>query len=105
MSAKRRTEALVNGRLSEAATASASGRLLLQATIFMLLRRKGGSSHRSHGAGILAFYQSPLGLSMNLLSRHVAGLAPDDVIDATRSLAGDHHGDVRPVVVQRAGRY
>ena len=36
MSAKRRTEARVSGRLRIAATASASGRLLLQATIFML---------------------------------------------------------------------
>src|SRR5271166_3469547 len=42
MSAKRRTEARVSGRLSAAATASASGRLLLQATIFMRLGSSGG---------------------------------------------------------------
>ena len=40
MSAKRRIEARVSGSFSVAATASASGRLLLQATIFMLFGRQ-----------------------------------------------------------------
>jgi hypothetical protein len=54
MSAKRRIEALVNGRFNVQATASASGRLALQATIFMLLDRGWWSSHRLD-AGTLAF--------------------------------------------------
>src|ERR1700746_1311985 len=69
MSAKRRIEARVRGSFSVAATASASGRLLLQATIFIPLGCQGGSSGRPFDAGVLAFYQRPLGLSMNRLVR------------------------------------
>ncbi len=46
--------ARVSGNFSVAATASARGRLLLQATIFMLLGRCGGSSDRLD-AGTAAF--------------------------------------------------
>ncbi len=46
ISANRRIEARVSGNFNVAATASASGRLLLQATIFMQLGRTEESSDR-----------------------------------------------------------
>jgi hypothetical protein len=54
MSAKRRIEARVNGNFNVAAIASASGRLLLQATIFMSFGRQLRSSNRFY-AGLAAF--------------------------------------------------
>src|SRR5262249_38545183 len=100
MSAKRRIEARVSGSFKVAATASASGRLLLQATIFMLFGRQLGSSGRFY-AGFAAFYQRCLRLS-NWLARLASRLARDHVVDATRRLGGHGDRDVGPVVVERA---
>src|SRR6478752_3298673 len=103
MSAKRRIEARVSGSFSVAATASASGRLLLQATIFMLFGRQTGSSDRLY-TGFAAFYQRLVPLSMNRLARLAPGLAVEHVVHTARGLGRHHHGDVRPVVVERAHR-
>src|SRR5271165_7690340 len=102
MSAKRRIEARVSGSFNVAATASARGRLLLQATIFMLFGRPEGSSHRLD-AGLAAFYQRLLCLSMNRLTRFAPGLARDHVVHPARRLGCHHNGDIGPVMVERTG--
>src|SRR6516165_815845 len=100
MSAKRRIEARVSGNFSVAATASARGRLLLQATIFMLLGRKRGSPGRLD-AGRAAFYQRLPCLSMNGAGRIPAGLAQDHIVNPSCRLSGNHHGHVSPVMIER----
>src|SRR4051794_17324130 len=101
MSAKRRMEAPVSGSFNVAATASARGRLLLQATIFMLFCCQVGSSDRFY-AGLAAFYQRLLRLSMNGLARLPAGLAGDHVVHPPGRLGRDHDGNVGPVAGERA---
>src|SRR5579871_2887378 len=107
MSANRRIEARVMGSFRVAATASASGRLLLQATIFISLGRKRESSDRLD-PGLMAFYQRPLRLSMNGGRRRgrwrilATGLTEYHVVDATGGFGGNDHGDIGPVMIQRA---
>src|SRR4051794_34280228 len=98
MSAKRRMEAPVSGSFNVAATASARGRLLLQATIFMLFCCQVGSSDRFY-AGLAAFYQRLLRLSMNGLARLASRLPGNHVIHPARGLARHDHRHVGPETV------
>src|SRR5262249_7543915 len=83
--------------------ASARGRLLLQATIFIVSGRPVTSSDRFYPAGLAAFYQRFLRLSMNWLARLPAGLPGNHVVDPAGGLGRHDHRHVCPVVVQRPG--
>src|SRR5689334_21911587 len=104
ISAKRRIDARVRGSCRVAATASTRGRLLLQATSFIVSGRLVTSSDQFYPAGLAAFYQRLLWLSMNRLPRLPAGLPRDHVVDPAGGLGCHDHRNVCPEVVQRSGR-